>query len=140
MWGGMPLIGDQERERAAAVLRRHYLQGRLTVEELSERLAVALRARHDGEVRLALTGLPPLRSDRAAAIGSGVGQALRRGAFLVAVWTLWWAASLVLLAGFVGSLLLQGLTLTNALVFPALWVAATLGARHLTRRGRRARR
>jgi hypothetical protein len=135
----MALIGDRERERAAALLRRHYLQGRLSVEELSERLAVALRARHDREVRLALTGLPPLHADRAAAVGSAVGQALRRGAFLVAVWSLWWAASLVLLAGFVGSLLLQGLTLTSALVFPALWVAATLAARHLTRRGRRTR-
>ena len=121
----MALIGDQDRERAAALLRRHYLQGRLTVEELSERLAVALRARHDGEVRLALTGLPPLRPERVAAVGSAVGQALRRGAFLVAVWSLWWAASLVLLAGFVGSILLQGLTPTSALVFPALWVAAS---------------
>jgi hypothetical protein len=138
MVGWMALIGDRERERAAALLRRHYLQGRLSVEELSARLAVALRARHDGEVRLALSGLPH-RPDQAAAVGSAVGRALRRGAFLVAVWTLWWAASLVVLAGFVASVLLQGLTLTNALVFPALWVGLTLAARHLTRRGRPAR-
>lgn len=136
----MALIGDRDRERAAALLRRHYVQGRLSVEELSERLAVALRARHDGEVRLALTGLPQLRADGAAAAGSVVGRALRRGAFIVFVWSLWWAASLVLLAGFVGSVLLQGLTLANALVFPALWVASTLAARHVTRRGRPAGR
>src|SRR5271155_3348237 len=37
-------IGDAEREAAAASLREHYAQGRLTLEEFNERLDAALKA------------------------------------------------------------------------------------------------
>ena len=50
----MALIGDRERESAVAQLHGHYLQGRLSLEELTDRLEVALGARRDGEVRRAL--------------------------------------------------------------------------------------
>ena len=55
----MSLVGDRERERAASALRRHYLQGRLTAEELGERIHMALRARSTSDLRDALRDLPP---------------------------------------------------------------------------------
>lgn len=39
------LVGDSERDGAANELRRHYREGRLTVDELALRLEAALRAR-----------------------------------------------------------------------------------------------
>jgi Domain of unknown function (DUF1707) len=132
----MALIGDRERERAAARLKQHYLGGRLSLEELTERLEVALTARRERDVRIALGGLP------AAGLRSGLDEAwraARRTAFVIAVWSLWWAASLVLLIGYVASVVAQGLSVTIAAVFAALWLLSTLAARRVTHRGPRAR-
>jgi Domain of unknown function (DUF1707) len=49
---------DAERERVAAALREHCAAGRLTLEELSERLDEAYRARTAGELERALRELP----------------------------------------------------------------------------------
>jgi hypothetical protein len=124
----MPLIGDHERERAAAMLRAHYVRGRLTVDELADRLDLALTARRTNDVGVALAGLPSRPAWETFWLRA------RRTAFAMAVWTLWWLASLALLLGFVAAVVLQGLTLTNAILFPALWLAATFAARHVTRR------
>ena len=51
---------DADRRRVAAAIERHYLDGRLTAEELDERLGRALAARTDGELASVLTDLPPL--------------------------------------------------------------------------------
>ena len=123
----MALIGDHDRERAAARLKQHYLRGRLSLEELTERLDVALTARRQRDVRVALNGLP------AAGMRSGLDEAWRAArhtAFMLAVWSLWWAASLVT----------QGLSLTIAAVFAALWLSCTLAAKRVAHRGPRAGR
>jgi Domain of unknown function (DUF1707) len=125
---GMALIGDRERERAAALLGRHYLRGRLSVEELTERLELALAARRDGEVRLALAELPPTWLEQATEARSRVvatWRTTKRAAFVIAVWLLWWTASLVLLTGFVVTVLVQGASSTNAVVFAGLWLGCT---------------
>jgi Domain of unknown function (DUF1707) len=132
----MALIGDRERERAAARLKQHYLRGRLSLEELTERLDVALTARRDRDVRVALGGLPTV------GLRTGLDEAwraARRTAFVVAVWSLWWAASLVLLIGYVASIVAQGLSLTIAAVFAGLWAVCTIAARRVTTRARSAR-
>ena len=49
---------DAERERVAVSLREHCAAGRLTLEELSERLDEAYRARTAGELERALRELP----------------------------------------------------------------------------------
>jgi hypothetical protein len=49
---------DEERERAATLLRDHCAAGRLTTEELDERLGVAYRARTRGELDELLHDLP----------------------------------------------------------------------------------
>jgi uncharacterized membrane protein (DUF485 family) len=123
----MALIGDRERERAASALREHYLLGRLSVEELTDRLEVALAARRDTEVRLALNDLPATWRPPALA------RKAKRLAVIAAVCLLWWTASLILLVGFVTSVALDGLDWTNGILFPALWLLATLFARRAAR-------
>jgi hypothetical protein len=125
----MALIGDRERERAAALLGRHFASGRLSVEELSARLETALTARRDRDLRVALTDLPRARLE-------GAWRSARRAAFVLALWTLWWVGSVILLAGFVASVVAKGLSLWVAAVFAGVWVAGTLGVRRATRRSR----
>jgi Domain of unknown function (DUF1707) len=133
----MALIGDRERERAASQLTEHYLQGRLSLEELTERLEMALTARRQSEVRRAFAELPAAWREQVKGARSSV-DAMWRGvchvALVVAVWLLWAAASFALLVGFVISVIVQGLSLTNGLLFPALWLVCTGVARRATRR------
>jgi len=127
----MALIGDHDRDQAAARLKQHYLRGRLSLEELTERLEVALTARRDRDVRVALSGLPTF------GLRSGLDEAWRAArhtAFVVAVWSLWWAASLVLLIGYVATVVAQGLSLAIGAVFAALWLLCTVAAKRIVRR------
>ena len=127
----MALIGDRDRDQAAARLKQHYLRGRLSLEELTERLEVALTARRDRDVRVALSGLPTF------GLRSGLDEAWRAArhtAFVVAVWSLWWAASLVLLIGYVATVVAQGLSLAIGAVFAALWLLCTVAAKRIVRR------
>jgi hypothetical protein len=51
---------DQQRERAAQGLREHFAAGRLTDDELSDRVQAAYSARTDGELRELVADLPRL--------------------------------------------------------------------------------
>lgn len=51
-------VSDAERERVGERLREHYAAGRLTSDELDERLSAALTARTYAELRAVLTDLP----------------------------------------------------------------------------------
>jgi Domain of unknown function (DUF1707)/Cell wall-active antibiotics response 4TMS YvqF len=79
---------DAERERVAVALREHCAAGRLTLEELSERLDEAYRARTAGELEKALRELPteaaprPRRSPKRFTI-SILGGVERRGRWRV---------------------------------------------------------
>jgi hypothetical protein len=53
-------VSDQERERAAQQLRDHFAAGRLTEEELDERVQQAYSARTEGQLRPLLEDLPQL--------------------------------------------------------------------------------
>ncbi|WP_198347585.1 DUF1707 and DUF4190 domain-containing protein [Nocardia terrae] len=55
---GYFLASDADRERAIAALKENFQAGRLTVEELSERIGRALNARTCSELDLIMTGLP----------------------------------------------------------------------------------
>lgn len=88
---------DTEREAIAAQLREHYASGRLTLEELNDRLDATFAAKTHGELRALMTDLPSLpvtghltgsgnsasgstgsgsRGSRTAGAGRGAGQAL----------------------------------------------------------------
>lgn len=51
---------DQERDRAAAEIRAHFAAGRLSEEELSERLDAIYKARTQGELHTLRSDLPAL--------------------------------------------------------------------------------
>ncbi|HXX89828.1 MAG TPA: DUF1707 domain-containing protein [Acidimicrobiales bacterium] len=55
-----PRASDEERERFAAILQRHFAEGRLGVEEFSERVDRVLRARTLGELYELVADLPQL--------------------------------------------------------------------------------
>jgi hypothetical protein len=125
----MPLVGDFERERAAAALRRHYLQGRLSAEELAARLQLALGARHSSELKAALEDLPnrwrQLEQTSVQAV-SAASRAAGRAALVLLLASFWSLVSLVLLAAFTLTLLVHGASLTSILGFPLAWLLFTL--------------
>lgn len=57
-------VSDADRDRAAALLRDHYAEGRLSTGELDERLTAALNAKTAGELRRVLADLPGPGPDR----------------------------------------------------------------------------
>jgi len=127
------LVGDQERDRTAHELQRHYREGRLSLDELAQRLETALRARNGAQLRSALNELPgtgrwpsPARTVRNAAILAGT----------AVVWLFW---SVGMLAAFVAWLASNGPSLGSLLVFPLLWfgVSWLLWAGSKRRRARR---
>jgi Flp pilus assembly protein TadB len=117
----MALVGDPERDRAAHELQRHYREGRLSVEELAERLEAALHARTGIQLRSALNELPAggrwaLRSPA---------QALRNAAILAGTAVVWLFWSIGMLVAFVAWLAANGPSLTALVVFPLLWFGAS---------------
>lgn len=57
-------IGDTERDTATAELGDHYAAGRLTLDELHERITLALSARTYGQLTRVMRDLPSLRRER----------------------------------------------------------------------------
>jgi class 3 adenylate cyclase len=53
-------VSDAERDQTVTLLREHVVDGRLTLDEFSERVGVALAARTQGDLAAALTDLPAL--------------------------------------------------------------------------------
>lgn len=60
-------VGDAEREAAASELREHYASGRLTLDELNERLDKAFAAKTRADLSVLMTDLPSARPGWAAA-------------------------------------------------------------------------
>jgi DUF1707 SHOCT-like domain len=90
-------VSDADRERAAARLREHFAEGRLSQEELDERLSAALGAKTAGDLRRVMADLPgpaPVPA-QAGPLGPAGGLALRRGP------RLWPLAVLALIAALV---------------------------------------
>ena len=125
------LVGDREREYAALELRRHYAEGRLTMDELAQRLEAALRARSGRQLRSALNDLP------AAGLQSPV-RALRNAAIVAGTAVIWVFWSVGMLVAFVAWLAANGPSLAGLLVFPLLWIGLSWMLWSVSRR-RRAR-
>jgi hypothetical protein len=64
-------VGDAERESVAAQLREHYGDGRLTLDELNERLDRTFAARTYGELNTVTTDLPRNGDTWTPSTGSG---------------------------------------------------------------------
>ena len=70
--GPQQRIGDFERDNAVDALRDHLAAGRLTADELDDRLAIVLTAKTQADIDKAFTDLPP---DPDAVAGVSVWQA-----------------------------------------------------------------
>jgi len=51
-------VADSDRDRTVTLLREHVVEGRLTLDEFSERVGLALEARTRGDLRATLANLP----------------------------------------------------------------------------------
>jgi hypothetical protein len=84
-------ISDADRERAAARLQHALAEGRITLSELEERLAVVYAARYAADLRPPLEDLPggdvvpgaPAPASRPLVLRSGVGPLRRQGTWTV---------------------------------------------------------
>lgn len=93
---------DADREQTVAALRRHVADGRISVEEFSERTTAAYAARTFGDLDAVTADLPPVGRDRSAEVTN---RSWARPA--------WLAAGLAALA-LLGMSLLVGLANTAA--------------------------
>jgi hypothetical protein len=69
---------DADRERTAAALRRHHVEGRLDTDELQDRLGRCYAARTEGELAALVADLPDVEPAprRRVAPGPGIGAPL----------------------------------------------------------------
>lgn len=118
------LVGDRERDRATTELQRHYREGRLTTDELAQRLEAALRARSGSQLRSALRDLPAWRWTETGTLRSPV-RLLRNAALVVAATAMWLFVSAGLLIAFIAWLVANGPGLAGLVVFPLVWLAVT---------------
>jgi uncharacterized protein DUF1707 len=117
-------VSDADRDRAAARLREHFAEGRLSPDELDERIAAALTAKTAGDVRRVMADLPdpvpaPPPARQSPPWGPRPGAVFRRGPRIVPLAVVALIAALVIPGA--GWLLLALLQLVAA-----LWLAACL--------------
>jgi|SRR4051812_8574917 Flp pilus assembly protein TadB len=136
------LVGDPERDRAAHELQRHYREGRLSVDELAQRLETVLHARNARQLRSALRELPSMERWVAPealrqAMRSPT-RSLRNAAILVGTAVVWLFWSVGVLVAFIAWLAANGASLGAFVVFPVLWfgVSWLLWSRGKRRRSR----
>jgi Domain of unknown function (DUF1707) len=93
-------VSDEQRDAAAKEIRDHFAAGRLSDEELSDRLGAVYKARTESELRALTTDLPALPATRRAELARRRSQLQRRvlqeaggGVIAFLVCTAIWAAS-----------------------------------------------
>jgi Domain of unknown function (DUF1707) len=77
--GPRALLADADRERLAALLREHYAQGSLSLDELRRRVGAVLAAEYSDEAMAAVADLPLLAGGAAAGSGSPGGPRMPIG-------------------------------------------------------------
>ena len=108
-------IGDAERDRAISALSDHFAAGRLTREELDERVDRAMQARFDADLRPLFADLP--RAEPPAPVQRGPAYAYPSGV-AVAVATLFWLLPMLMVVGVLAAVL----TGAPWLLWGLLWV------------------
>lgn len=119
----MALVGDRERERTASALRRHYLEGRLSEDELDERMEATLRARTRFDLVLAARSLP--RYPPVQELVASTSHAVSRAFTAVLLAGLWLLGSFVLVIAFAATALLGDVSSEATLGFPLAWLGMT---------------
>jgi Domain of unknown function (DUF1707) len=138
-------VGDADRERGLAHLRRHYADGRLSVEELDARAEVLAGARTTRDLRLALTDLPYGRVEselvprlvafRATTAGDALVYRLMRLAKALLLLAVWFTVSVVMLAMLGAVTIVAGVSAAIAASFALVWAAFSWLSWRLWRRG-----
>ena len=123
----MHLSGDADRDQAAAALREHFARGRLTLDELSERIEIVLRSRSREDLRLAFRGLPEFTA-------GGFAVAAARAAALVLLTGAWLLFSFALLTVLALTAIFHGVSGLELAGFALVWVVPTYCLRRLWRR------
>jgi uncharacterized membrane protein len=129
--------GDQDRDRAAATLREHYVRGRLTVDELSHRTGRVVTARSRADLRSALAGLPMSQETFGLAGYGRIARTAARGAMLLFFTLLYLIFCLFLLLVFAATLLIHGASAPELAGFLLVWLVPTFLLSRLWR-GKRA--
>jgi DUF1707 SHOCT-like domain len=126
--------GDQDRERAAAKLREHYVGGRLTIDELSYRTGRVFSARSRADIRTALAGLP-LLPEAFGLVGYGrIAQVAVRGAMLFVFTAAYVIFCFTLTLVLALTLLFNGVSAMTLLGFLVIWLIPTYLLSRLWRR------
>ena len=99
-------------------LRDHYALGRLTLDELDERVELALRARSRAALRRSLTDLPD-------SMGRALVHATARAAILFLLTWTWFAFSFALLVIFGLTLLIHGASPIGVVAILLVWLIPT---------------
>jgi hypothetical protein len=129
------LVGDADRDRALGLLRSHYAEGRLSVEELVDRVELLAGARTTRDMRIALRDLPHGRVEsellprlvalRSSPAGEAVARRIARIALATTMLVLWLSVSVVLLGALAVWQLAEGPSAEAATIFALAWVAVT---------------
>jgi hypothetical protein len=127
-------IGDVERDRAISVLSDHFAAGRLTREELDERVDRAMQARFDADLRPLFADLP--RPEPTATVRPGAPA--YPSPLAVAFATLFWLLPLLLVIGVLTAVLAGA----PWILWGVLWVVILMkvfGRRHRSYHSQRPR-
>ena len=133
-------IGDADREAAAAALREHFAQGRLTLDEFQHRLGTVFAAKTDRDLADVTSDLPhaagppPMWVARGPA-SSGTRSQRRNRSGLAALAGLVMIILALIVVAFVLPVALFGMVVSRSLLF--LLVALLFGRRGVLRRFRR---
>ncbi len=138
-------IGDADREAAAAALREHYAEGRLTLDEFQHRLELVFAAKTDRDVAAITRDLPiaapalawPRNAGgrgHAGQSGSAAGGPRRRSALAAFAGFIVVILALILIA-FILPVAFIGTVIARSLLFAML--ALLFGRRGILRRWRR---
>ena len=106
-------IGDAERDRAISTLSDHFAAGRLSREELDERVDQAMQARFDADLRPLFADLP--RPEPTAAVRPAPAYP---PALAMAFATLFWLIPLLLILGLIAAVM----TGTPWIIWGLIWV------------------
>lgn len=136
-------IGDADREAAAAALREHYAEGRLTLEEFQHRLELVFAAKTDHDLAAITRDLPhadpPLAwaGTRTGAHGPGrqSGTGPRRRSGLAAFAGFFVVVLALILIAFILPVAFVGTVIARSLLFALL--ALLFGRRGILRKWRR---
>jgi hypothetical protein len=131
--------GDRDRQRAAAMLRERYAGGYLTLDELTHRVGNVVTARSRGDLRSALSGLSAGALFEATVSPHprellAQGRSLTRGAALVVLTGAYLVFTFTLLLVLGLTLLLDGVSASELLVFLVVWLFPTYLLSRLWRR------